>query len=94
MFPFVTASAGVAEFNLQFTGTSGAFQVTDSPAITGFTGTIGFGLPIYQTLSDGTLAVFTEARFFSHLEAFANLPLRFHSDYQSTNVTAGFRYRW
>ena len=93
MFPFVTASAGIAEFKLQFTGTSGAFQVTDSPANTGFTGTIGFGMPIYQTLPDGTLAVFTEARFIK-TDAFVKLPGRFQTNYQSTSVTAGFRYQW
>ena len=53
MLPFVAASAGIAEFNLKFTGTSGAFQVNDFPAIADSTGTIGFGLPIDQTLSDG-----------------------------------------
>lgn len=94
MFPFVTASAGIAEFKLQFHGTSGAFQVTDSPTITGFTGTIGFGIPIYQTLSDGTLAVFTEARIIKTDSFDIKLPSRFQSKYQSTNVTAGFRYRW
>ena len=29
-----------------------------------------------------------------HLSAFANANIRFQSDYQSTSVTAGFRYQW
>ncbi len=94
MFPFVAASAGIAEVKLQFNGTSGAFQVTDSPTSLGFTGTLGFGIPIYQSLPDGTLAVFTEARFIKTDSFDVTLPGKFKSNYQSTSVSAGFRYQW
>ncbi|MBI3705926.1 MAG: outer membrane beta-barrel protein [Rhizobiales bacterium] len=94
MFPYVTASAGIAEVKLQFTGTSGAFQVTDSPTSTGFTGSVGFGIPIYQASPDGALAVFGEARVIKTNSVDVTLPGRFKTDYQSSSVTMGFRYQW
>jgi hypothetical protein len=94
MFPYVTASAGIAEVKLQFTGTSGAFQVTDSPTSTGFTGSIGFGIPIYQASPDGTLAFIAEARTIRTNSFDVTLPGRFKSNYQTNSVTAGFRYQW
>lgn len=94
MFPFVTASAGIAEVKLQFTGTSGAFQVTDSPTGTGFTGSIGFGMPIFQSSSGGALAVFAEARLIKINGVDVALPGRFKTNYHAQSVATGFRYRW
>ncbi len=94
-YPFITASAGIAEAQTQFTGTSGAFQVTDSVTQTGFTGTVGIGMPINQTFLGGAVDVYAQYRLIVLPDTTVSSPGRVHvSSYKPQSVTLGFRYQW
>jgi hypothetical protein len=72
--PFVTASAGVAEVRTQVTGTSGAFEITDSANRTAFTGTVGIGMPISPVVLGGALDVYAQYRFVALPNATVGIP--------------------
>jgi hypothetical protein len=48
LFPFVTASVGLAEVHTRTSGTLGDFSINNSTTTPGFTFTGGFGVPIAQ----------------------------------------------
>ena len=93
--PFVTASAGIAEVRTEITGTAGAFQVTDGGSQTGFTGTIGVGVPISQNFLGGVLDIYTQYRFFVLPATTVSIPGQVQIDsrsMQSLNLGLEIRY--
>ncbi|MBI3704611.1 MAG: outer membrane beta-barrel protein [Rhizobiales bacterium] len=93
--PFVTASAGVAEVRTQVSGTSGAFQVTDSVTRTGFTGTVGVGFPISPVFLGGELDAYAQYRFIALPSATVSIPGQVQIDnrwIQGINFGLEFRY--
>ena len=107
-FPTTTSFRGSLGLRLGMTGDFQYYRVRAT--LTGryideFDGTndiiIVSGGPSNLGLSDGLNGGFGEVgvgtNLFAtggHLSAFANANVRFQSNYQSTSVTAGFRYQW
>ena len=93
--PFVTASAGIAEVQTQFTGTSGAFQVIDSANQAGFTGTVGIGVPLNQNFLGGVLDIYAQYRFIVLPSATVSIPGQVQIDnrwIQGINLGLQVRY--
>ena len=94
LFPFITASAGLAETKMQVTGTSGAFQVTDSATRTGFTFSAGFGIPLNQTIAASATDIYLQYRAFFYQDADVNIPGRVTTGYMQQSVNLGARIRF
>lgn len=92
-FPYVTASAGVAEARTQITGTSGAFEVTDSLSRTGFTFTGGIGIPIQQSFG-GTLDAYLQYRGTIFSSGAVDIPGKVTTDYWVQGINFGVQLRY
>jgi hypothetical protein len=90
--PFVTASVGIAELQTQITGISGAFQVIDSANRTGFTGTIGIGIPISQTFLGGEMNAYAQYRGTVLSRANVNIPGMVPIDFWAQGITFGLQF--
>jgi hypothetical protein len=94
-FPFVTASVGIAEVQTQFTGTSGAFQVIDSANRTGFTGTIGIGMPISPVFLGGELDAYAQYRVIALPTATVSIPGQVQiNNFWAQGITFGLEFRY
>jgi hypothetical protein len=92
---FLRGSVGIAEVHTQVTGTSGAFQVTDSVTRTGFTGTVGIGVPISAAFLGGNLDAYTQYRFIDVPSTTVSIPGLVQIDdrwVQSIAFGVAFRY--
>jgi hypothetical protein len=92
---FLRGSVGIAEVHTQVTGTSGAFQVTDSVTQTGFTGTVGIGVPISAAFLGGNLDAYTQYRFINVPSTTVSIPGLVQIDNRWVQgITFGFALRY
>ncbi len=94
LFPFITASAGIAEVKTQVTGTSGGFQVTDSATRTGFTFTAGIGMPINQTIFGQPVDIYAQWREVLTGSRNVNIPGAVPDNYSNRTFKIGGRIRF
>jgi hypothetical protein len=93
--PFVTASAGIAEVQTQFTGTSGAFQVIDTVNRTGFTGAVGIGMPISPVFLGGELDAYAQYRIIALPTTTVSIPGQVRiNDFWVQGITFGLELRY
>jgi hypothetical protein len=94
LFPFITASAGIAEIKTQVTGTSGGTQVTDSATRTGFTFTGGFGIPVVQTVDGAAVDLYLQYRGTVGGDADVNIPGKVRTNYWAQGINFGVELRY
>ncbi len=94
LFPFITASVGIAEVKTQVTGTSGGFQVTDSVTRTGLTFTGGFGVPIAQSIDATAIDLYLQYRAVVLPSTDVNIPGKVSTDYWAQGIDFGLRFRY
>lgn len=94
LFPFLTASLGLAETKTQVTGTSGAFQVSDSTIRTGLTFSGGVGMPVNVPNLGGPMDVYVQYRKFVFGDGDVNIPGKVTTSYVQQSVNIGARFRF
>jgi hypothetical protein len=90
-----SVSVGVAEVQTKFTGTSGAFQVTDTVTQTGFTGTVGIGFPISPAFLGGELDAYAQYRVIALPTATVSIPGQVQiNNFWAQGITFGLEFRY